>query len=199
LAQQLDQFRLEVERLLHDSKQSDEHGLNPLRELQAIFERLRDVENDKVSSILADMAGCTVEKQRKTPLLMASYLWIYEGLYTFCVDFFCSLLIRRGHDLFDEFNRSYVFSFEEVQGVLTATKLKFLKCHNFGIFERRQDRKLRNDIAHHNFVLDTSGVLKVDGKTVDIAAKYKDLVKFTISTLQVYEDCRKKVGLRRVS
>jgi hypothetical protein len=199
LAQQLDQFRLEVERLLHDSTQSEDHGQNPLREVQAIFKRLCDIENDKVSSVLADMAGCTIEKQKKTPLLMASYLWTYEGLYTFCIDFFCSLLIKRGHDLFDEFNRRYVFSFEEVQDVLTATKLKFLKCHNLGIFERRKDRELRNNLAHHNFVLDTSGVLKVDGKTVDIAARYKDLVEFIVSALQVYEDCRKKMGPRRVS
>jgi hypothetical protein len=124
---------------------------------------------------------------------MASYLWMYESFYTFCVDFFCYLLIRKGHDLFNEFNRRYVFSFDEVQGVNTATKLKFLKCHKLEIFERPQDRKLRNDIAHHSFVLDTSGVLKVNDKNVDIAERNKDLLNFIISILQVYEDCRKKV------
>jgi hypothetical protein len=146
-----------------------------------------------VTSILIDLAKCTHEKQKKTPILMASYLWMYESFYTFCVDFFCYLLIRKGHDLFNEFNRRYVFSFDEVQGVNTATKLKFLKCHKLEIFERPQDRKLRNDIAHHSFVLDTSGVLKVNDKNVDIAERNKDLLNFIISILQVYEDCRKKV------
>jgi hypothetical protein len=186
--------------LLRASPQSEEHGLNPLKEVQTIFERLGNVfEYDKVTPILIDLAKCTNEKQKKTPVFMASYLWMYEGVYTFCVDFFCHILIRKGHDLFDEFNRRYVFSFKEVQGVYTATKLKFLKCHKLGIFERPQDRKLRNDMAHHNFVVDSSGVLKVEGRIVDIVERYKDLLEFIISVLQVYEDCKKTSRFRRVS
>ena len=159
-----------------------------------IFERLGNVfDNDKVSSVLIDLVQSTKEKQKKTPVLMAGYLWIYEGFYTFCVDFFCHLLIKKGHDLYDEFKRRYIFSFEEVQSVNTGTKLKFLKWHKLRIFERPQDKKLRNNIAHHNFVLDNSGVLKVDGKTVDIFERYKDLLDFVIAVLQVYEDCRKAV------
>jgi hypothetical protein len=133
------------------------------------------------------------KKSRRKRLFLSRAM--YEGFYTFCVDFFCHLLIKKGHDLYDEFKRRYVFSFKEVQGVYTGTKLKFLKCYKLGIFERPQDRKLRNNIAHHNFVLDSSGVLKVDGKTVDIVERYKDLLDFVIAVLQVYEDCRKAVRL----
>ena len=170
--------------------------MNPLNEVKQIFERIGNVfEHDKVNDILIELIKGTNEKQKKVPILMASYLWLYQGAYTFCIDFFCYLLIKNGHDLFDPFNKEYVFSFKEIQTVETATKLKFLKCHNLEIFDRKEDKKLRNKIAHHDFVLDNSGMLKIDGKNIDIVEKHMNLLDFIVTVFQVYDNAQKLINL----
>ena len=194
--EQLDQFKVEVEKLLSDSLQSPMRSINPLKEVKEIFERIGNVfKHDKVNNILIEMMKGTNEMQKKVPILMASYLWVYEGAYTFCIDFFCSLLIKKGHDLFDPYIKEYVFSFKEVQTVQTAIKLKFLKCHNLGIFDRKEDKKLRNKIAHHDFVLDDSGMLKIDGKNIDIGERLTNLLEFLLTVFQVYDNAQKSISL----
>jgi hypothetical protein len=200
LEEQLDQFKVEVEKLLSDSLQYSVRNINPLKEAKEIFERVGNVfEYDKVNDILVEIMTGITEMQKKVPIVMASYLWLYEGAYTFCINFFCSLLIQKGHDLFDPFNKNYVFSFKEIQAVETATKLKFLKCHNLEIFDRKEDKKLRNKIAHHDFVLDNSGVLKIDGKNINIVEKYENLLKFILTVFQVYANAQKLTSLRNSS
>lgn len=197
---QLDQFKVEVEKLLSDSLQSSVLSINPLKETKEIFERIGNVfEQDKVNDILVEIIKGTNEMQKKVPIFMASYLWLYEGAYTFCIDFFCSLLIQNGHDLFDPFSKEYVFSFKEIQTVETATKLKFLKCHNLEIFDRKEDKKLRNKIAHHDFVLDNSGMLKIDGKNIDIVERHKNLLGFIVTVFHVYDNAQKLISLRNSS
>jgi hypothetical protein len=190
---QLNQFKIEVKKLLSDSSQNLVQKIDPLKEAREIYERVGNVfENDKVNDVLVEIIKETKEMQKKVPIFMASYFWLYEGAYTFCIDFFCSLLIKNGHDLFDPFNKEYVFSFRDIQSVETATKLKFLKCHDLEIFDRQEDRKLRNKIAHHDFVLDNSGLLKIGGKTVNIIERHKNLLEFIQIVFQIYDYAQKQ-------
>jgi hypothetical protein len=171
-------------------------SINGLKEVKEIFERIENVfEHDKVNGVLVEIIKGTTEMQKKVPILMANYLWLYEGAYTFCIDFFCSLLIKKGHDLFDPFNKEYVFSFKEIQTVETAIKLKLLKCPNLEIFYRKEDKKLRNKIAHHDFVLDDSGMLKIDGNNIDIGERLENLSEFIFTVFQVYDNAQKSISL----
>jgi hypothetical protein len=76
--------------------------------------------------------------------------------------------------------------------VETATKLKFLKCPDLEILDRQEDRRLRNKIAHHNFMLDNSGLLKIDGKTVNISERHKNLLEFIQTVFHIYDDAEKQ-------
>ena len=57
------------------------------------------------------------------------------------------------------------------------------------MFERKQDRDLRNKIAHHDFSLDASGTLKVDGVKINIAQRQMELMKFTTEDINVFMKC----------
>lgn len=63
-------------------------------------------------------------------LMIAGFLWKYEGTYMLCVDVICYMLVATGHDLFNPFRRKYVDSIEEIGEVDVSTKLKFLDRHD---------------------------------------------------------------------
>jgi hypothetical protein len=129
----------------------------------------------------------TFDKKEVTIIQMFNFLWTYETHYVLWVDIFCCLLVGNGHDL--SFRGKYVSSFEEIGNVDVHTKLKFLEAHNFKIFNRKQDRKLRNKIAHHDFLLYDSGILQVKGETIDINQRLSDLVDFTTKVMKTFNEC----------
>jgi hypothetical protein len=83
-----------------------------------------------------------------------------------------------GHDLFDSSKRKYAVSFEDIVDVDIYTKFKFLEAHNFKKLLRERDHRLRNKIAHRDFLLDDSGNLVIDGERVVIVKKLVDLMEF---------------------
>jgi hypothetical protein len=84
-------------------------------------------------------------------IAMANFLLDYETEYLLCVDSTCYLLIANGHDLLDIRTRKYSKSIEEINKVDPSLKLAFLHEHGIDIFEREEDRRLRNKIAHQQF------------------------------------------------
>lgn len=106
-----------------------------------------------------------------------------------CVDAFCFLLIANGHDLYDFIRRKYVKSLEAIGKVDVFTKLQFLKEHSFGIFTREEDELLRNKIAHHDFIIDASGKVQINGIDVDVGSSFNELVSFTKKVFDTFFSC----------
>lgn len=94
-----------------------------------------------------------------------------------------------GHDLFNSFKRKYAVSFADIGEVDVATKLGFLEEHNFRVFNRKKDRELRNKIAHHDFLLDETGKIKIDGVEVNVLSRHQDLMNFVAKVLLTFCDC----------
>jgi hypothetical protein len=132
------------------------------------------------------------KKEAKNAVLLASFLWIYESYYVFCVDFFCRVFVFNGHDLFDLVKRKYVDSWEDIGDVDVSTKLKFLEAHNLGILARGQDRKLRNKIAHYNFSVDKFARIKVNGTMINIGQRGTELLGFTGKVMDTFYECLTK-------
>lgn len=142
----------------------------------------------EVNRRLLDKPESFVRRQ-STALIMAHYIWSYEGSYVLCIDEICSLLVINGHDLFDVVRKEYAASFEDVTNVDIPTKLKFLKAHNLKILDRTQDRKLRNKLAHNDFLLTDDGILRVDGVEVDILQRSTDLLNFATKIMNMLKEC----------
>ena len=110
------------------------------------------------------------------------------------IDEICCLLIINGHDLFDVFRSKYACSFEDVTNVSSSIKLKFLEAYDLKILDRTQDRKLRNKLAHHDFLLDNGGILRVDGVEVNIMQRSIDLLNFTTEIANTLAECYNEIA-----
>jgi hypothetical protein len=119
--------------------------------------------------------------------LCASFLWLFEGLYVGYIDLFCFLLVAVGHDLFNPIRRQYAHSFQEITTIDLSTKFLFLKEHKFGMLIREQDKKLRNRIAHHDFVIKDGKLIVVN--EIDIQQTWNDLCDFVINGLRILKEC----------
>jgi hypothetical protein len=123
---------------------------------------------------------------------MSAFLWDYESGYMNCVDTYCYLLTANGHDLFDIINRKYVKTIEDIRNVDVSSKLRFLKEHGFGLLERKEDRNLRNKIAHNDFVLCDDGQVKFGNKVVDVKERMEELGFFKLKIFSIISDCFKE-------
>ena len=84
------------------------------------------------------------ENQREMSIIkMASYLWGYEGKFSFCINVLCFLLISNGHDLFDTERKKYAQSFEDIENIGIYTKSNFLVEHGFVMFDERENKNLK--------------------------------------------------------
>ena len=120
---------------------------------------------------------------------MMAFLWEYEGSYMTCIDAYCDLLVSNGHDIYDIFHYRYAKTLEEIAEVTISIKLKFLEEHNFGIFKRKEDEKLRNKIAHHDFTVDNSGKVRIKEQEVDFSSRFSELIDFTKKVFETFCSC----------
>ncbi len=105
----------------------------------------------------------------KSLLQLSTYLWLFEGSYAaFVIDSICLLLVANGHDLYFDRESKYAKSLKEIEAISIDYKLKFLEEHEFSLIVKNTDRKIRNKIAHHDFVLENDGVILIEKKVVDI-------------------------------
>jgi hypothetical protein len=188
--QELEQLKSEVKKQLLTFMQSPKclESLEIInREIISFF----DYGKDDVDILLDIATDKTTTKRETTTISILIFLWTYESYYALCVDLFCHLLTVCGHDLFDSNSnkRKYAVSFEDIGNVGIYTKLHFLKEHNFGMFERKKDRTLRNKIAHHDFSLDNLGALKVEGMEINIFQRQRALMKFTSRVMKAFMEC----------
>jgi hypothetical protein len=103
----------------------------------------------------------------KSFLTTALYLWEYEARFSFCINILCFILMANGHDLYDDYKKRYVTSFEAIESVSISKRCEFLTHHRFEIFNENKNkrikefRKIRNDIAHYNLLIKHDGKINV--------------------------------------
>jgi hypothetical protein len=143
------------------------------------------------------------ENQRARAILdMALYLWEYEGRFSFCINMLCFLLISNGHDLYHDYKKRYVKSFEDVESISIARKCQFLTHHGFEIFNEKKNkvlekfRQLRNDVAHYNLIIrGDEGKIKVynyetkNWEQVPLILFHGDLMEFSSDMLMILIEC----------
>jgi hypothetical protein len=66
----------------------------------------------------------------KSFLTMALYLWEYEARFSFCINILCFILMANGHDLYDDYKKRYVTSFEAIESVSISKRCEFLTHHD---------------------------------------------------------------------
>jgi hypothetical protein len=132
---------------------------------------------------LADISG--TNEYEKSALSLAIYLFLTEGSIASYMNFICFMLVSQGHDIYDFFSKKYACSFEEIANVDMRTKEEFLKEHDFDLFNKGYDRKLRNAVAHRNFDIEDDGTIRVKGAKIDVFRKLQqgyDFMSFLHAT-----------------
>ncbi len=141
------------------------------------------------------------ENQREMSIvMMAIYLWEFEGNFSFCINFLCFLLTSNGRDLFDNCRKRRAMSFEEIESVSISQKCKFLAHHGLGIFDENSNkelkglRTLRNNIAHYSFLIESNGKIKVHDnerkwKEEAVILRHGDLLDYTNEMRSIFWAC----------
>lgn len=150
-----------------------------------------DKEPEHVDDILTTLhiIRKTNNKRETAVAGMLAFLWIYEVEYVACLDAYCYLLTENGHDLFNSQRQKYVHGLKDIGMLDVYTKLKFLGEHNFGLLKREEDEMIRNKIAHHDFIIDTSGKVLINRKEVDVGSKFNELNSFTSKVFETFCTC----------
>lgn len=180
-------FKTETKKQLSTFANLTEHSVTAKHLLYDTFDKINDHSFDVITTF-------RIINQSNNPreiaiVGMMAFLWEYEGSYMTCIDAYCYLLVLNGHDLYDIFHYRYTKSLEEIAEVSISIKIKFLKEHDFEKFIRKEDRKLRNKIAHHDFTVDKSGKVMIENKEVDVGLRFSELVEFTKIVFETFCSC----------
>lgn len=178
-------FRCELKNQLFLNGKSEKDNLNHhldfLKEMKEAHSKvLAKIEECNAFANIANGQNRTEEMVKRDVgvFSLAQFMWVYETFYMHCINQLCYLLIKKGHDLFNQFNNKFAVSLEDIENVSTFVKLKFLEAHNFKIMKRESDKEVRNAIAHQNYVLNKNGNIPIDNKIVDISKKAKNWLFF---------------------
>ena len=185
MEQNWEQFKSETKKQLSTYLEFSEIGEGKAKHI--ILDTFDKIHNHVLDVIATLRIINTSKNQREIAVAsLLAFLWEFEGSYVTGIDAFCYLLVENGHDLFDIIHHKYAKSFEDIENVNVSTKLQFLDEHNFVIFRRREDKTLRNKIAHHDFVIEKSGKVLINSQVVDISLRFKELHSFTSRVFEIF-------------
>jgi hypothetical protein len=143
-------------------------------------------------------------KEKSTLLKAFSYLLLVEVDANFLIDIFLLMMVAKGNDFHIEpdYNQKFIrhatsLADLESASVSLASKLDFLKACGLSCFEKYIDRKLRNKIAHMDFVISKEGKFKMfdNDKRKEVVVERK-LEMLRYFTSLIYERLNKKVEWR---
>ena len=139
-----------------------------------------------------------VEPKDISLLFLYHYLVMVESIYTSMIDLVIFSLVSLHHDLYVPHNNRYAKSYDDIQSIRLAMKLKFLSDHGFNIISSKCDKKLRNSIAHASFVIEEDGTIRVNGRMINKNRAYENIrnVSFAIHAIIriCYDKFLKRVG-----
>jgi len=125
-------------------------------------------------------------------LFLYHYLVMVESIYTSMIDFVIFTLVNLHHDLYVPKKNRYAKSFDDIQSIDLAMKLKFLSDHGLNIISSKCDRKLRNSVAHASFLISEDGTIYVDKRKIDKNLAYENIRNASFSIHQIIILCLEK-------
>ena len=160
---------------------------------QDVMTRMKDHYTCVVNLLNRLSKSQKLRKKESTLIQVLSYLIIAEGGVCNLLNYLSHLLVIMGHDLYSLTKRKYVKAdMEEIRKVEMSTKIKFLNNHGFRELTKDYDSTFRNDIAHHNYMVDDEGVLWVRGQPVDLRSKTDSLLKIMLLVGVAGEEATRK-------
>lgn len=136
-----------------------------------------------------------ITDREATLLEVSAYLIVNEGMICNLIDFICYLLILDEHDLFDGVNRKYVTDIKKIAKVGMSCKIKFLNHHGFKELTKHYDSTFRNDIAHHNYIIDNEGALWIREKKINM----RSVSEKTNGLLNFFDDLLSCLRLKKLN
>ncbi|MEE9458737.1 MAG: hypothetical protein V3V84_03120 [Candidatus Bathyarchaeia archaeon] len=87
-----------------------------------------------------------------------------------------ALMLKGHHDIWSERKQKFISSFNELFDLPLFLRLRFLNKHGFEFLSEIIPRKIRNDIAHQNFKIESDGtiLLSKKGKSEKLSDKIMD-------------------------
>ena len=103
--------------------------------------------------------------EERSFLQLVSILLHSEGLFGGIINLAVySLIINEHHDIWSEFHREFVSSFEDILDLQLDVKMKFLEKHGYGFLCEFCPKDIRNAIAHSSFAVEQDGRVRLLGK-----------------------------------
>ncbi len=166
------------DRVLLEQKKGTENRLNNSK-------RLLEILHNKL-----DRNKFTTEEIKAISVHL-EFLPLVEGFFATQINFLIFTLIANGHDFYSTRKGKYAKTFDEIEEVDLAFKMKFLKEHNFAELVKNEHRihKLRNSVAHVFYEIEPNGDLKFGKEKVSSKnyAEYYDYLRniaFAVHNIQ---------------
>lgn len=163
--------------------------LNP-ETMKLIFEVILPSLDRKTSALaeyhyaMTRVLSCCPERDPRMIawLSLPSYLMLFEGGYTWEIDFIVFLVILNGTEYYRVRNgnrkRHVVHDFDKISGEWISDRLAFLRDNGFSVVADASDRILRNAVAHLDIVVKPDGSLSYfvrgQGQIVLTAAEFDE-------------------------
>jgi hypothetical protein len=193
----------QIDPILNEKSTMDEwfHLLVSEKSIHRLSKRLFSGQPSYLIENLCSDTKMKESKDNHTLLKAISYLLSVEVQGNFIIDVFILMMAGKGYDFHIEPDNSKKFvrhatsldDFESAS-ITLASKLDFLKSCGLPCFEKYIDRKLRNKIAHMNFVINEEGKFFMfdnnKKKTVMVEQKLGMLQYFTN---QIYKRLNDKI------
>lgn len=149
----------------------------------------------------------TIQKRKELSFInLFRYLGLVESIGVSLVDMLVLMLVATGHDfhverIHKEPRIVHATSFDDLKNATLASKLAFLRRNGLTECAKLIDRKLRNDIAHLSFEIDSQGKIKTKHcKELDIENRIFTFIRHFQIIIQIIGEAqhvllsRKKKG-----
>jgi hypothetical protein len=103
--------------------------------------------------------------KEKCMLQLVNILFTVEGTLAGIVNLtIYALVVNAHHDICTAYSHDFASSFEDICDVDLSMKMKFLEKHGYGFLSEICPRRIRNAIAHNDFVIEEDGTVEITEK-----------------------------------
>ncbi len=157
--------------------------------------------SERLLKILPKLDRNKLTKEEVTAIcLHLEFLTLFEGFFATQINFLIFALIANGHDFYSTRKGKYAKTFDEIEEVDFAFKIKFLKEHNFAelVMNERGIRRLRNSVAHVFYEIEPNGDIRISNEKVS-SKDYAKCYDYLRNIAFAIQDIRNLYYLRLVT
>ncbi len=105
-----------------------------------------------------------------------------------------ALIVNAHHDICTTHTHDFASSFEDIYDVDLSMKMKFLEKHGYGFLSGICPRRIRNAIAHNDFVIKEDGTVEITekGKVTYSLAQLTEILQKMYSLITIIGDAWSK-------